>query len=128
MKKFSAVVGWGFLVWLVPFVVAVAIQPVKERNRLLFESIMPVVVCISATAAGYFYLRGRGDVTRAAITAGVVWLVISIVIDLMMFSGGPKKMGMGEYFADIGIAYLVIPVICIGMGAMQCSAMQQARV
>ena len=38
------------VVWLVPFVAAVALEPVKENNRLLFESIMPVVVCIAATA------------------------------------------------------------------------------
>jgi hypothetical protein len=118
MKRFAAVMGWGFLVWLVPFVAAVALQPVKEKNRLLFESIMPVVVCIAATAAAYFHLRGRANVMRAAIVAGVVWLVISIVIDLMMFSGGPKKMGIGEYFGDIGVAYLIVPVVCLGMGMM----------
>lgn len=118
MRKYGVVFGWGFLVWLVPFVFAVALQPVKENHRLLFESIMPVVVCVTATVAAYSHLRGRPDALKAGIRAGVIWMLVSIVIDLMMFSGGPKKMPIGEYFADIGITYLIIPVVCVGMGMM----------
>jgi peptidoglycan/LPS O-acetylase OafA/YrhL len=118
MKKFGAVITWGFLVWLIPFVVAVALQPVKEDQRLLFESIMPVALSVVVTTAAYLHLRNRPDPMRASIRAGLIWLAISILIDLLMFSGGPKKIPIPEYFADIGLTYLMIPVICVGMAAM----------
>ena len=48
---------------------------------------------------------------------GCLWLAISVAIDapLMLF-GGPMRMTVGEYLADIGAAYVIIPVITIGLG------------
>jgi hypothetical protein len=48
---------------------------------------------------------------------GCLWLAISVAIDapLMLF-GGPTRMTVGEYLADIGAAYVIIPVITIGLG------------
>lgn len=42
--SWGRVLGFGILVWLVPFVVALAVGPLKTSWRSLFESIMPVVV------------------------------------------------------------------------------------
>jgi len=47
---------------------------------------------------------------------GVVWLIISIVIDLTMFMQGPMKMGFADYLMDIGLTYFIIPTITIGFG------------
>jgi hypothetical protein len=42
--------------------------------------------------------------------------LISIVIDLFMFMWGPMKMSIGDYMADIGLTYLIIPAITVGAG------------
>ncbi len=36
--------------------------------------------------------------------------------DLLMLFGGPMYMTVGQYLADIGAAYVIIPVITIGLG------------
>ena len=47
---------------------------------------------------------------------GILWLLLSILIDapLMLF-GGPMKMSISAYMADIGVTYLCIPVITWGL-------------
>jgi len=110
---------FGFLVWLVPFVVAFLIFPLRESSRPLFESIMPVAVTGATVAFGLAYLRrARRGFLREGALLGLVWLAISLVLDapLMLF-GGPMQMTPSEYVADIGITYLIIPLITVGMGA-----------
>jgi len=46
MKKYSKVVLFGFFIWLIPFVVSFLIFPIRESQRALFESIIPVVVTV----------------------------------------------------------------------------------
>ena len=48
---------------------------------------------------------------------GVVWFLISVMIDLFLFlPPSPMQMSITGYFMDIGITYLIIPIITIGMG------------
>jgi len=53
--------GFGFLVWLIPFVVAFLIFPLKESWRSLFESIMPVTLASITVLCAVFYFRGVKD-------------------------------------------------------------------
>ena len=55
---------------------------------------------------------------REGIIIGILWYVIPAVIDLVMFGFGPEQMRMSfvDYMKDIGITYLMIPVITIGFG------------
>ncbi|MEE9132145.1 MAG: hypothetical protein V3U13_01160, partial [Gemmatimonadota bacterium] len=85
----------------------------------LFESIMPVVVTLAAVTFGVLYLkRVDQDWLREGALVGLIWLGISVLIDapLMLF-GGPMKMTIGEYVADIGLTYLIIPAVTVGISA-----------
>jgi hypothetical protein len=110
---------YGLLVWLIPFAVAFAVFPLRASNRPLFESIMPVAVAAAVTG---FAVRYFGGVTtafaREGLRLGLLWLLISVAIDapLMLF-GGPMRMSVGDYVADIAVTYLVMPVITVGIGA-----------
>jgi hypothetical protein len=48
---------FGFLVWLIPFVVAVAVFPVKASSRSLFESIMAVTLAATVVGCALRYFR-----------------------------------------------------------------------
>lgn len=110
---------FGFLVWLVAFVVAFAIFPLRESARPLFESIMPVVVTAATVGFGLIYFRRvSSGFAREALVVGLLWLAINIVIDLPLMLTGPIDMSVGEYFSDIGLTYAMIPLILIGMGRM----------
>ena len=117
MRRFLRIALLGFLVWLIPFVVSVLIFELTSSNRALFESIMPVV--LTACAVGFsiiYYRKTEAGLLKDALAIGVIWLAISLVLDLFMFMNGPMKMSFSAYMADIGLTYLIIPMITVGMG------------
>jgi hypothetical protein len=110
---------YGLFIWLIPFGVAFAIFPLREVNRPLFESIMPVAVAGAVAGFGAAYLsRLAADFVAVGVKLGALWMAMSILIDapLMLF-GGPMQMSVGQYLADIGATYLIMPAVTIGIGA-----------
>ena len=117
MKSIKKTLLYGFLIWLIPFVVAFLIFPIRESNRALFESIMPVVITISVAFFAYQYFKKLdNNFVKEGVMLGLIWLAISFVIDLVMFMQGPMKMTFTVYIVDIGLTYLIIPAITIGFG------------
>lgn len=118
MNKYLKIFLFGFLMWLIPFVVSVIIFPIHGSNRPLFESIMPVVGTSGTVVFAILYFKTiNADFVREGVVIGVAWLVINLAIDLPLFLlESPMKMSLPDYMADIGITYLLIPVITIGMG------------
>ncbi|MBC8253451.1 MAG: hypothetical protein H8E35_05420 [Ardenticatenia bacterium] len=117
MQLPGRVVFFGFLVWLIPFVVAVLIFPLKDSQPALFESLMPVVItlCVTVFLALYFRKIETGFV-QAGVVVGIIWFFMSLVIDLLMFMWGPMKMTFADYMMDIGLTYLIMPIITVGAG------------
>lgn len=117
MKKYSKLLLYGFLIWLIPFLVSVLIFPLHQTQRPLFESIMPIVIvaCVVFFTVLYFLGVTSGFQMEGA-RLGVAWLAISIFIDLLLFMEGPMKMPLADYLKDIGLTYLMIPIITIGFG------------
>jgi hypothetical protein len=117
MKLTKLVFLYGFFVWLIPFIVAFLIFPIRETDRPLFESIMPVIVTLSVVVFSILYFR-KVDTAffKEGALLGIVWFLISVMIDLLMFSAGPMKMGIVDYFKDIGLTYLIIPFVTVGSG------------
>jgi hypothetical protein len=118
---------YGFLIWLIVLVVAFAIFPIHESWRSLFESIMPVAIALVTTTFSYRYLRAiTVNVVRESLVVGALWFVISILIDLPLMLAGPQEMPLVEYVADIGVTYLMIPIIVVGTGLARASALAVA--
>ena len=117
MKLAAREIGFAFLSWLLPFAAAVCIFSLKESNTPLFDSLMGVILTTSTVALAVFYFR-RVTSNHVATGAriGLTWMVANWLLDGLMFSGGPMKMTLDQYVSDIGVAYLAIPVITIGLG------------
>jgi hypothetical protein len=120
MNKYLKIVIYGFLVWLIPFAVSFIIFPLKTSNRALFESIMPLVLSIIVITLTYYYLKSiDSNYVKEGIMIGILWYIINIAIDLVMFlPASPMHMTFVDYMADIGLTYIIIPVITIGIGYM----------
>jgi len=117
MKITGKILLYGFLIWLIPFLVAMGIFTIHESNRPLFESIMAVTVTLVAVLFSVLFFQNRTTNFRTAgLLLGLLWFAISFGIDLIMFSFGPMKMPFWEYVSDIGVTYLIIPVVTIGIG------------
>ena len=115
MKFPKTALVYGFFVWLIPFIIAFSIFTIRNEDRPLFESIMPVVVTIvTVVFANFYFKKVDKNFIKEGIVIGLLWLVISIVLDLILFMEGPMKMSFVDYIKDIGLTYLIIPTIIIG--------------
>ena len=121
MHSIKKALIFGVLVWAFPFVVSIVIYSIRQSNRVLFESIMPVIVAGSVVIFALLYFDNAKSVSVwEGLRLGLIWFVICFVIDLIMFSSGPMKMGFFDYLADIGVVYLMIPIITVGFSGSLC--------
>jgi len=121
MKKYVKwIIGFGILIWLIPFLVSFVVFPLKDSNRPLFESIMPVVLTITVVIFSIlFFKRVDKEFMKEGFIIGIVWFTISIIIDLFMFiPESSMHMSLVDYIMDIGLTYLIILVIPVGFGYM----------
>ena len=118
MNKNLKIVLFGLLVWLIPFMVSFFIYPLKTPMYSLFESIMSVLIAVAAVIFSYFYFKDIGaNFVREGVVTGIVWFIIAIMIDLVMFMpASPMHMNFTEYMMTVGVKYLIIPVVTIGSG------------
>src|SRR5678815_606413 len=117
MRRVAREIGFAVMAWLVPFAVSVCIFPLKKSNAPLFDSLMGVTLAASTVVLGCVYLRRAGaDVLPKGVRIGLAWMAANWLLDGLMFSSGPMKMALGQYIMDIGSAYLMIPVITVGLG------------
>jgi hypothetical protein len=52
---------------------------------------------------------------KNALYAGIIWMMVNILADLPLFSYGPMKKPFADYMTDIGLTYLIIPIITVGI-------------
>lgn len=117
MKSLKMALLYGFLVWLIVFVVSIIIYPIHDTNRPLFEAIMPVSITLCSVIFSILYFKKVDtDFLGEGALLGIIWLAENIIFDLMLFMEGPMKMTITDYMADIGVTYFIIPVITIGFG------------
>jgi hypothetical protein len=131
MKRYLRLVLFGALIWMFALAVAMVLTPIRASQRPLFESIMAVVVAAGTAFFGDWYLRDvKGGFVREALLAGVIWLAVNIALDLPLFLlQGPMQMSLAEYLTDIGLTYLIIPIVmlAIGYSVAQHGALQQQQ-
>lgn len=118
MDSIKKIVVFGFLVWLVPFLISFLVFPFRENYRAFFESVMALVLAVVAVIFSVLYFKkAENNYFSDGVKIGISWYLISLFIDLSLFlPPSQMQMSLSEYFQDIGLTYLIIPVITIGMG------------
>jgi hypothetical protein len=110
----------GSFTWLIPFVASLPLygpqgEPVIPTG--LFKSLMLVV----GSAAGAWLLvrtfRKRPSLKRAGLSIGILWLGINVGLDLVVLVP-LSKMSLPDYFSEIGLRYLVIPIMSVALSSM----------
>lgn len=117
MTSVRKALSLGLLVWAVPFIIGWIASPVRELWRALFESIMALSLSAIVVVGSAIYFKHVDDkYLKEGISIGLIWLVMSVSIDLPLFLQGPMQMSLKEYAADIGLTYVMIPIITTGFG------------
>jgi len=119
MNKHIRNILYGFLVWLIPFVASIFFYS-KEGGLtidvFLFKSIMIVIGSISAAFLLISYFKNINiNYIKEGIIVGIVWFAINILLDLLVLIP-MSGMSVEDYFTQIGIRYLVLPVMSIMIG------------
>ena len=99
----------GLASWLIPFVISILLFPVKNSNRQLFETLMTLILLITAGALFQLYFRRRTLRATEAFAVGLLWLTFNLILDYPMFAFGPMKMQTSVYYSQIGLDYLTFP-------------------
>lgn len=111
------VVLYGVAVWTFVFIIALLAFPLRAEERPLFESIMPVALALAVTSATVKYFQSAPKKTAMiGFCLGLIWLIVSLLLDSLLFFQGPMKMTLADYLKDIGVTYLLILVIPTGFG------------
>jgi hypothetical protein len=111
---------YGFLSWAIPFVAAIPFFSGPGELRIpqpLFKSLMVVI----AGGVGMVLLMLVFRRVRPTLTSGLAiggyWLAINWLLDLLILLP-MSGMGTVAYFYDIGLRYLLIPMIAAVIGAV----------
>ncbi len=110
----------GFVSWLVPFVVSFLFVDRTGQFVIpqpLFKSLMVVIFGGLGTGLLVIAFRRVPPTPRAGLALGCYWLAINLVLDIVVLVP-LVKMPAAMYFYDIGLRYLLIPVISIALGVV----------
>jgi uncharacterized membrane protein YpjA len=119
MNKHFRNILYGFLAWLIPFVASIFFYT-KEGGLIIdiffFKTIMIIVGSISGAflLISYFKRINIGYL-KEGIYVGITWFVINILLDLLVLIP-MSGMAISDYFLQIGLRYLVMPVMSIMVG------------
>ena len=120
MNKFLKIIFFGILAWLIPFLTSVLFVDMEGNfiiPQTFFKSIMIVVGSLVAVMLAVKYYKSiKNDFVQEGIILGIIWFIISIALDLVMVFSNFFQMTVLEYFTDIGLRYLCIPIFTIGLG------------
>jgi hypothetical protein len=108
----------GVVSWLVPFLTAAMMFDASGQPSIpppLFKSLMVVVFGGLGTALLIAVFRRLAPSAATGLALGIYWLAINLALDLAVLVP-LSKMPLLLYFQDIGLRYLLIPIISLGMG------------
>lgn len=71
---------------------------------------------VAVILAVKYYKNIKNNFIQEGIILGIIWFIISIGLDLVMVFSNFFQMTVLEYFTDIGLRYLCIPIFTIGLG------------
>ena len=112
MNKYLKIVLYGALIWLVPYVLSMALFPTGIMTSMpdFFKNLMTLSGSIVGLIATILYFKKNKPSVKEAWMVAVIWLVVNWLLDfalLMPYTG----YNFGAYFLDIGIAY---PAMLVG--------------
>lgn len=110
---------YGFLAWLIPFVVSIFFYTKEGGLRIdiiFFKTIMIVVGSITGAILLISYFKKiNASYLKEGIYVGITWFVINILLDLLVLIP-MSGMAISDYFLQIGLRYLIMPVMSIMVG------------
>jgi hypothetical protein len=116
----TKVAAYGLLSWLVPFIASFLFFGKSGQPMLPISLIKSIMILIGASLGGVLLFRLFKEFPpslRSGIAIGSLWFFMNILLDLSILVP-MTKMNFGKYFLEIGLRYLLIPIMAGAMGAV----------
>jgi predicted membrane protein len=109
-------IGYGIVVWAVPYVTAVALMDLMVRDHAAFTTVMIVEGgLVGAVLACEYFRSVQAGFLREGIRLGMVWIGVNWALDfaaLMPFA----DLTVWRYFVEIGFRYVAILATTTALG------------
>lgn len=119
MKHLPKALAFGFLSWLIPFLAAFVFFKDGQLviDEMFFKSIMVVVSMLAGAILVLVYFKTiEKRLIISGLMLGIMWLFINLVLDILLVNRGFFEMTYIEYFQEIGLRYLSIPIFTTSVG------------
>lgn len=116
MNKNLKIVNYGLLVWLIPSLITVTLSSFWSTFSV-FEVVSAVAIAVTVIILAYLYFKGiTENFIKEGILIGIIWLIISIALDLILIALGISQLNLTSYVMYVAPLYIIIPVLTIGLG------------
>lgn len=110
---------FGFLSWLIPFVVSFLFYKPGGELIVPYSTFKSTIMVVGTLSGCYLLLRYfqlvEIDFVRNGLIVGLSWFAINIILDAVILIP-IMKTTFADYFMSIGLSYISIPIISITMG------------
>ncbi len=121
MKSIKKTLLYGFLIWLIPFAVAIPFYSRDGQPLIDIFLLKSIMIIVGSVAGAVFLILYFKKVTenylREGLIIGLIWLTINWILDFIILVP-MAKMDIGTYFAQVGLGYLTIPIFSITLGLL----------
>lgn len=116
MNKNLKIAGYGFLIWIITSLITASLGFFSSA-LIIYEIISAAAIAITVIIISYLYFKNiYTNFVKEGVIIGVVWLIISIILDMLMIIVGITQLSLITYTMYVAPIYLIIPVITIGRG------------
>jgi uncharacterized membrane protein YpjA len=116
MKTLIRQLGYGMILWLIPYATSLTMLPLIQRDPIFFGTIMIVEGSIvgTALALAYFEHAPHPD-ARHGLMLGAVWMVENWLLDFVGVVPFTHTT-IARYFMEIGLRYVPMIAIATAIG------------
>jgi hypothetical protein len=115
MRALLSLIGWGVLIWLIPFILGFVLLPLQRVDRPLYHNLLTLVMAVCVLVAGWRHWRSGPATWPTHLGVGLLWMAISIASDLPFFLG-MFQMPWATYLSEIAASYALMPILTVALG------------
>lgn len=105
---------YGVYMWAALIITSLILRVYETGDSPLFESLKFVVLASVAVCLVVQYVRKvKKPSALEGLLVGGSWLVVTVVLDLVLFALGLFNLSLGDYFSDVVTSYLIMPIVAM---------------
>lgn len=117
MNQLLTKIIYGILLWALVYLASLPMIPLIKTDPFFFKTLIGFAFTVFAIIFTVIFFAGvKQNFLNEGISAGILWMLISIAIDVPVFVYGKSNMSFAAYFKDIGLTYVAFPITTIGVG------------